>query len=684
MLLLQRIGLITLCTAWCMLQRDFAFSQSSGLADKRTSVTFPESKYYGLVQKDTQEIINQINYASMLMYRDIDSAIYLLHDVLDKSRYLSFDMGISAAYGNLSFCSNRLGDYQASIEYYRLGLPYISGFHDVVKEAMYYSCMSAPYFYTGQYDSMSYYVYKAEEMIRDLKPADVSSAKDMAGIYNNIGMLWVRSGDYGRARVYVGKAKKILMPYVQDSFAQIFISITDGNLATIYFQQREQDSAAYFYKLALQSHPENTNALLGLSDLYAAGNREEEAISLLQKAIHITAGSGNYIENMKARFQLGLMYYNRQDYDKAEPIFLFVIKKNKEISALILEDVFNLYLAFAQIKKAKGEDKEAFAYQQASLELSDSLAKQAGQKAVYDMELKSRTAQKDKEIVQKQLLLGRKESQLKTKNVWIGTISAIAVLVAALLTVLYRNSKNSQRLQAEKLNAMQQSQEISHLKAIIQGEEKERSRMARELHDGIMVQLSTVKMNLKTVPDPYRNTTSHDYFHTPYYQQMIRQLEDATRELRQTAHNLMPDMLLANGLPEAVYYFCKTVQQSTPLEIIFQQNGDIPRFQSEFELSVYRITQELVQNVIKHAHATRVIVQLFHTDENLLAVTVEDDGQGFDTSNLQGDGMGLKSIGTRVAVLGGTIDISSEYNNGTTVYLEFDIDKSGAAKPDIS
>lgn len=153
---------------------------------------------------------------------------------------------------------------------------------------------------------------------------------------------------------------------------------------------------------------------------------------------------------------------------------------------------------------------------------------------------------------------------------------------------------------------------------------------------------------------------------------MIEQFDEATNNLRRTAHNLMSDMLLEEGLPEALYYFCNTLRKNIPLEVVFHALGNAPRFEPQFELSVYRIVQELVQNVIKHAEATRLIVQLSY-ENRLLSLTVEDNGKGMQQNDLNTfNGFGIISIHARVASLNGRIETNSQQGTGTSVHLEFD------------
>src|SRR5690606_10066041 len=126
----------------------------------------------------------------------------------------------------------------------------------------------------------------------------------------------------------------------------------------------------------------------------------------------------------------------------------------------------------------------------------------------------------------------------------------------------------------------------------------------------------------------------------------IEQLNIATQSLRNVAHHLMPDMLLEGGLAEALQYFCKSLQPTLPFKLRYEQMDEIPRFDIQIEIAIYRIVQELVQNIIKHADATQALVQISYND-NCLGIEVEDNGKGMH-DQITENGMGLKNIATRV------------------------------------
>lgn len=156
------------------------------------------------------------------------------------------------------------------------------------------------------------------------------------------------------------------------------------------------------------------------------------------------------------------------------------------------------------------------------------------------------------------------------------------------------------------------------------------------------------------------------------FRDTIKQLTDSIQELRITAQNLTSETLLQNGLKEAVESFCDKMEHASGLEIDFQIFGQIPELDPEFELSLYRMTQELIHNAIKHANASLLTVQ-FSCRNNWLGITIEDNGSGMPDKPHQGSG--IASIQSRIKAVSGQMNITSDHS-GTTVYLEFDLQQN--------
>jgi signal transduction histidine kinase len=377
-------------------------------------------------------------------------------------------------------------------------------------------------------------------------------------------------------------------------------------------------------------------------------------------------GYGTY-DRLHAEHNLGVIYLQQHQLAKAAPLLLTAFSGAK---ASGLKDLVpHMEPDVAAFFAATGDYKKAYDHILHYALLRDTLLEQQKVKALSNW-MQARMNEKDKAMLSQKLEIAQQQKKLQAKNFWIGVTALGSLLLLAGLLGFMRSYKNKQRLQQSAFTRLQQEQEINQLKAQVRGEEQERNRIAMELHDGIASQLWAIKLNVDSLQQqhPLHGAFLHN-LHTIY-----QQLDDTAQEVRKTAHNLMPDLLLEEGLGTALASLCDKIKKQTELEVDFLEYGTIPRMDEEIELSLYRMIQELIQNVLKHAEgATQLLVQLSCID-TLLNITVEDNGAGFSETNLDSSkGIGLRHIQKRVKTLNGHIDLQSVPGKGTTVYLEFDI-----------
>ncbi|MBY0433217.1 MAG: sensor histidine kinase, partial [Cyclobacteriaceae bacterium] len=201
--------------------------------------------------------------------------------------------------------------------------------------------------------------------------------------------------------------------------------------------------------------------------------------------------------------------------------------------------------------------------------------------------------------------------------------------------------------------------------AVIRGQEEERGRLAKDLHDGLGGMLSGIKFSLANM----KSNVILDAESALVFERSLDMLDHSISELRRVAHNMMPEVLVKFGLEEAVKSYCDSVQQSGMVRVNFQSVGTAYRFASDREITVYRIIQELMTNVVKHAKANHALVQL-GWQQNSVHVTVEDDGVGFDVDTLEKSrGAGWANIRSRVDFLKGKLDVQSAPGSATSVNI---------------
>jgi signal transduction histidine kinase len=648
--------------------------EAKGTENLNYSLSSLPQRYDTLKQKDTQVITKQINYSLTIVRRAPDSVRYLLEDALGKSLHLKFNVGIATAYSDLGWVNTIEGKSRIAIKYYQKALPYaLKGLRNRTSLAMFYACMGAPYFHLGLYDSMYFYSSKAENIVEGIKNQSAAEAIDVSSIYNNIGMLWGGVSNFNKALEYLIKAKGVLEVCKKNPEKLVMARANIiSNIGLVYIELNKRDSAKYYLELSLQDDTSNPISLINLAKINIELHKDSIAEVLLKKAVRYTEISHDYSSSLFARSVLGIFYYQQKRYKESEPLLLGVIEGFERVGDEDLDHAYHAYKTLSDIKAMRGDYKTALMLEKKSLDLLDSMKVKEKMQSVYDLENKLLAANNDKINASNKLLLTQAKNRLQQRNFWIIAISLCFAVFIVLLIFVYRNNKTHRKLQQKELDDIQKEREINYLRAMIKGEEKERARLAREIHDGIMVQLSTIKMGMKVLPDFCKNVSAEVFFQTDYYRQLVTSMETATAELRSTAHNLMPDMLLQGGLSEALFYFCNTLRKNTDILIDYQQHGNIIGLDKEFELSIYRIIQELLQNVLKHAQATKVMLQVTFISENMLTVTIEDNGTGFDPAQ-KSNGMGLRSIQNRLKIMNGNMDIKSDSDSGTSIHIEFEL-----------
>lgn len=429
---------------------------------------------------------------------------------------------------------------------------------------------------------------------------------------------------------YLDKAEKIIDH--ADERLQEEYEIARGLL---HFKKKNYAEAEKAYRRALKLNLKDlplhkANALESLNELYQAQGRYADAKKVMQEYMSLSRGI-----NWQNNILHGLDILSR------------------------LEEKTHNYAA-------------SLRYLREYIHLNDSMKKEEGRVRMHDLEMKYQASQKEKKIMelennskQQQLVLQR--SRAYNALLLAGLI--VAVLIAVIIFIVYRNkhrlAAQKEQLQRQELENIKQAQRIQHFSAMLEGQEQERKRLARDLHDGLGGTMASIRVKAADLAD---NTSGDD----ARMQQIISQLDGATRELRRIAHNMMPEILLKFGLEAALKDLCESLQHNGAT-IVFQAfdlRGDIPQSQ---QIMIYRLVQELLNNALKHSGARNILVQCLQRGDEL-SIIVEDDGKGFDANAYTAaDGIGLQSVRARVDYLKGRLDIQSTPGEGTTVNIDMHV-----------
>lgn len=419
------------------------------------------------------------------------------------------------------------------------------------------------------------------------------------------------------------------------------------NIGSLYLYLRNEedinlDRVKYYYDLSLPLRKKHCSEM-SLAGLYLAmgawafydGQYQLAIDSFHSKSLKIGLGGGNY--------------------------------------NLIKEAHFNI----AESYKALGKTDSAYAHLAKYLGMQDTISSRgSGQRfevlhTLYEVRAKEQ---------ENQLLVAK--NRQKTISLYGTGIGAALLLLLAGVIIFNRQQKlkaNKELARKEgeinrrKMTHLLKQQELNTIIAMMDGQEKERKRVAEDLHDRLGGMLATVKLQFTSLgpglskDHPERKTL---------YEKAIHLLDGTVEEVRKIAHNMVSGVLTKFGLVPALEEMQQTILETGQLEVELDTFGLDNRLENSLEVLVFRIVQEMVTNTIKHARATNITIQLIHRN-NLLNIIFEDNGGGFDTSVLKNaSGMGLKNIHAKVENLDGLMEIDSRKGRGTTINIQLPVKKT--------
>lgn len=447
---------------------------------------------------------------------------------------------------------------------------------------------------------------------------------------------------------------KLAMAVNNEMAARLELKQYDSVAAPLRTNSARATMAGNKYALAKANH------LLG--QYFVDGTKQyDSAIFYFNLALQMHTESGNQYEIAGMLHNIGYAYKEAKQYNKAAS---YLTQSNGLATQLQLDQVvyYNLENLVA-VEEARGNTNTAYTYLKQFVDIKDSLNARNNRAQVNDLEKKYQTTLKDNQLQLQQATIRQKN----TLN-YILTGSAIALLLITIL--IYRNYRHRQTLQQQRITELETEQKLAATQAVLKGEEQERTRLAKDLHDGLGGMLSGIKFSLNTMKGNLIMTPEN----AVAFERSIDMLDSSIQEMRRVAHNMMPEALVKFGLDEALKDFCDSINQTGALHVSYQALGMPHKVASQtVAIAIYRIVQELINNTIKHAAAVNAIVQLTH-EGNRLWLTVEDDGKGFDQHLLHPPtGIGWRNIQARVAFLKGSTDIQSEKGKGTSVHIEIPI-----------
>lgn len=547
------------------------------------------------------------------------------------------------------------------------------------------------YYYNTKLDSARFIYDKALELL-DKKEDKILRAK----VYSNYALTYQESYDFQKKIDYNLKAIELVK---QNDFE---VSLLYYNVAVLYAHAEIPKRKMDYLKKAYETSKRSANnrvlgaTLYGLSLSYNDNNQIDSAKIYLKEGLQLCYETDSpdvcflmnnqqgliykkekkfdqankylliakdYAEKFNRRYDvmvsnvtLGQNEFERKNYDKASRYFeaFDQLYKEEPVPALGV----SAYEDYAKVEAARKNFSKSYDLLNKYALLRDSTLLKERRAVLADVEAKYETEKKDKELAEQQLQLEQQQNELQRKNTQYGLMTGIAIflLVSSILTwFLYQQR---QKRKNQEILTLKREQQVKTLESLMEGEEKERLRIAKELHDGVNGDLSAVKFKLTSLLEKNNEAIN----------EVVAMIDKSCQQVRAISHNLIPPSLKSFSLVEALEDYCTTMNSIHKPEITFHYIGDKLRVPKKAEVNIFRIIQELVNNCIKHADATEIHVQISHRKPTL-QLTVEDNGKGFDRAEVKTDGIGLQNIDSRISYLNGKLDFSSG-KEGTSNVIE--------------
>lgn len=617
-------------------------------------------KLIGGAPDDTLKVIRLILISGLQDYRQKTTAVFA-SEALAIAEKLHFKQGIALAYKAIGAHYQVNKDYKTAINYYKQALDFADANTYNSNENIYFPNLLNLYFYLGDYPNAM------ETISREMAIAEkMNDKRGIAHCNNILGYIYFKQENFSESEkyydLYIQKTKDL-----KDSG---LLAHALGEVSDVYTQEKKYTRSIDVLlkaikicdQLLLNPGASKSNLTLGMIPQYKAKalyrlGKNYKLTRELPKALEYSLSAVKLaVANRYSRYDIASYYINSGD----------VYKELKEFKKAIdyLQYGFNLakdiqhrentrdaaeYLS--QTYASLQQYDSAFYFYQIYTGLKDSIVNNETKMKIAGIQGKYDIAQKDEQIAR----------QEQIRNILIGSF----IFLLILMLLLYNSYRLKQKNKYQQEINRQQNELFN---AIVTTQDQERKRIAQDIHDSLGSVLSAAKLKLSSLDESKKLLTPDQL---EKYQTSLDLLDEASTELRNISHNIMPATLSKLGLEAALQNLIDKIAAHSKMQINFTAHGFEGRLEETTEMSIYRIILELLNNIVKHADAEKVSIQIIKYPA-YINLMIEDNGKGFDYSKAfeENKGIGLGNILSRVEYMNGSMEIDSATGKGTTVIIE--------------
>jgi signal transduction histidine kinase len=604
------------------------------------------------------------------------SAVYIIHHNWDSAQYycdisihyadsLNQSSILANAYRIKAIIYRKSGFHNQSLSYLQKSIQ-VLGDRDSLLLAKIFNSLGLFYFTQSLYDSATYYYLKGYNILK-LKNREEDAIPQLI----NLADIFLGMKEYEKAKHFLYECIDLLNKREDVIYVKFNKALICSKLGEAFYIEQKYDSALYMFKKCEYNYKElnnrnelidiysNIGVIYGDLQLFDSASRYYKLAIKTGKDINQVNRLGNTYNNLAViNMRLGELDAALKNLKLA----MFYHHAGGDVPDM-LSTINNIYETY----ELKEEYDSAFKYLKKYEILSDSIFNIEKAKVISDLEMKYEK-EKDQahilelrnENLQKDLELNRRTNQ---RNFFLAGGSGILVISILIFSFYRQRVKKDKIIADQRIEKLEREKKLLAAKSIVEGQEEERKRIARELHDGLGVLLSTAKMQFKSIEDK-----------SPENREVINKaallLERASSDVRRISHNMMPGILTKLGLDEALEDLVESINDTPDINAVLNiENEEEKRLPENSEIMIYRVLQEMVNNTLKYAEASKVILEVNY-DEDSLSIQYTDNGKGFDVEEkLKSKSIGLTSIQSRIDFLGGKLNINSKSSRGTSYFI---------------
>ncbi len=570
---------------------------------------------------DDDQLILQSKYylaEALFKERKIDEAKQSIKQCIDLAQRLKDAKLLGMSYGYLGLINQRQGDYTLSLQH----------------------------------------LEKAQKIIEEHYDYD----EVLHNINNTKAVLYTRTERYKKA---IALLRNTLKQYNKSTSLHT-IAYTNkilGDLYAGYAPVHNRDSSAYFYNKGIDIIEQTTKDYVKMSlyqnygDLLIQSEKYDKALYYLNLAEKFALQTSSFSNLYNINGSLGIYFFDTKNYPKAIEKYKKALQEYGEYAR---EDhKIHAYWLLADAYYYNEQYQKGYLEQEKLILLKDSLFTIEKNKTFEKLQTEYEVSHKNDKIA-----LLEKEKKLATQQKIIILIVGLLLLIPSILLLgIYRYRIKAQKtiqtqqskLHQQEKEQLQQEQRIKRIEGFIEGEEKEKNRIALELHDGIAGKLAGIKHYGNALLD------------SPEKNKLLYNLTQVSKEVRLLSHSLSTNYSTQQPLTDLLQILQEQYKNHLNIEISIYPLDSLESITDQNKHFLYRVIQELINNIYKHAKANVVTISLTITEE--LTLIVEDDGNGFDKNKIS-KGIGLQNIKERVDALEGELIIDTSLGNGTTVIVK--------------